>query len=232
MRGTRFALLVSCLLIGGCNAPTEPTDGTPETPGEAVEAMQTATEEAVGATDEPAAEAPESQPSAEEGEVAEDTFEAGVYTSPQFNVRFTLPEGWTRADVGDEGPSGLGTSDDSITFVGPDETGLRLVVANSESIQLVDSSFDNVTETIGFDQVRIVPDASQARTFNGIPGYRTEADAHLRGEPVPQYIVAQALELPGQPTMFTVFVPGDQYDLHKDDMFSILDSIEVLNARQ
>lgn len=240
MRASRFALptvLVSGLLVAACDpaaskaeAPAAPEAEAPTeaAPDEAAPAEQPAAEAA------PAAEAPtEPAPAAEAAEPAEvapDTFVDGVYTSPRFNVRFTLPAGWSRASGGDTGPAGLGTSDDSITFVGP-EAGLRLVVANSDSVQLVDASFANLTETIGFDNVRIVPDASQARTFNGIPGYRTEADALLRGDPVPQYIIAQALELPGQPTMFTVFVNGDAYDLHSDAMKAILDSIEVIDAR-
>ena len=215
----------------GCDSgeAEEPTEGAAAEGEEAAaegeeaaaEGEEAAGEEAAG--DEAAAEA--------SGEMAADTFENGVYTSPRFNVRFTLPEGWVKADDGDAGPAGIGTSDDSITFVGPGDAGLRLVVANSDSIQLVDSSFGNVTETIGFENVRIVPDASQTRTFNGIPGYRTEADAHLRGDPLPQYIIAQALDLPEKPTMLTVFVVGDQYDIHSDEMFAILDSVEALNLR-
>lgn len=229
MRGTRAALFVALLTASACtsggeDAPAEPAEGSA-----AAAPAEEAAEEAAAPAAEEAAE-PAAEPAAD-GEVAADTFEGGVYTSPRFNVRFTLPENWTVVEEGEAGPAGIGTSDDSIAFAGPEGTGLRMVVANSESIQLVDSSFGNITETIGFDQVRIVPDASQARTFNGIPGYRTEADAHLRGDPVPQYIIAQALELPGQPTMFTLFVPGDQYDLHSDDMVAILDSIEVLNLR-
>jgi hypothetical protein len=230
MRLFRIALFVGLLAgAAGCNSgdaeTEEPTEAIAE--GEEAGAAEEGGEEAAGDEGEEAV----ADPGTEDGEVAADTFENGVYTAPRFNVRFNLPEGWERAGVGDTGPAGIGTSNDSISFIGPGDAGLRLIVANSESIQLVDSSFGNITETIGFENVRIVPDASQTRTFNGIPGYRTEADAHLRGEPLPQYIIAQALDLPNRPTMLTVFVVGDQYDLHSDEMKAILDSVEALNLR-
>lgn len=225
MRPMRLALFVGLLAAAGCDSgDTEPTEES-ATEAEGAEAAADGEAAEAEAEAEPEAEAPG------EEAVTADTFENGVYTSAHFNVSFTLPEGWTKAEEGEAGLAGIGTSADSITFIGPGEAGLRLVVANSESIQLVDSSFGNITETIGFDNVRIVPDSSLTRTFNGIPGYRTEADAHLRGEPVPQYIIAQALDLPGKPTMLTVFVAGDQYDLHSADMKAILDSVEAVNLR-
>ena len=241
MRPFRIALFVGLLAAAaGCDSgEAEEAENTgeeaaaEEAAGEEAAGEEAAAEEAAGeeAAGEEAAGEEAAADEAAGDEVAADTFENGVYTSPQFNVRFTLPEGWTKAEEGDSGPAGIGTSDDSITFVGPGDAGLRLVVANSDSIQLVDSSFGNITETIGFENVRIVPDASQTRTFNGIPGYRTEADAHLRGDPLPQYIIAQALDLPDKPTMLTVFVVGDQYDIHSAEMFAILDSVEALNLR-
>ncbi len=224
MRVFRLSSIVLLLAFCGCDSEA-PMPEAPEAPAEEGEAPEVPAEEAA---EEPAA--------AEEAEVEADTFDNGTYRSPAFNVQFTLPEGWRRADEGQTGPAGLSTSEDSISFVwaapaGQEDPSLRLVVANSDSIQLVDQSFSNLTETIGFDNVRIVPDASQARTFNGVPGYRTEADALLRGEAVPVYLIAQALELPGKPTMFTIFVDGDHYFEHSDDMKAILDSIEVLNLR-
>lgn len=221
------------LLLGGfvvaCTSsePAAPAVETPAAEGTGSAAAEAPAAEAPATP--PAAEAPATPPAAA-GEVAADSVENGVYTSPRFNVRFTLPDGWTRSESG-EGPAGLGTSADSITFVGPAESGLRMVVANSDSLQLVDTSFNNLTDSIGFDNVRIHPDRTAQRTFNGVPGYRTEADALLRGDAVPVYIIAQALELPGKPTMFTLFVDGDAYHLHSDTMFAVLDSIEVLNLR-
>lgn len=233
MRALFILLLIALLPLTAC----QPAETADEGEGEAAEAEGEEAEEAEAEgeeADEAEAEADEEEAAEEpaDDEVAADTWENGVYTSAAFNVRFNLPDTWTLVeDEGDTGPAGLGTSDDSITFTGPEETGLRLVVANTDSIQLVDASFDNLTETIGFDNVRIVPDRTQTRTFNGIPGYRTEADALLRGDAVPVYIIAQALELPGEPTMFTLFVPGDQYHVHSEDMFAILDSVEALNLR-
>lgn len=238
MRAAFFAVLCVGLLSAGCpsSAPVETEEAPPGTGPAAEQAAEPAAAEPAAAEPAAAEPAAEAAPAAAEGSgaaAAPDSLVDGVYTSPRFNVRFTLPEGWSRLDggSGEPGMAGLGTSDDSITFVGPPNTGLRLVVANSDSIQLVDSSFSDLTETIGFENVRIVPDRTQTRTFNGIPGYRTEADALLRGEPVPQYIIAQALDLPGKPTMFTVFVAGDQYDLHSATMKAILDSIEALDLR-
>jgi len=236
---THWFVIPLAAALGGCPSSTEPAAEAPAAEAPAAEAPAEAPAAEAPAAEAPAAEAPAAEapaaPAAGSGEAAApaaDTFENGVYSTPRFNVRFTLPEGWRRVGAeGEPGVAGLGTSDDSITFVGPGDIGLRLVVANSESIQLVDASFSNLTETIGFDNVRIVPDRTQARTFNGIPGYRTEADALLRGEPVPQYIIAQALDLPGKPTMFTIFVNGDQYDLQSATMKAILDSIEVLDIR-
>lgn len=155
-----------------------------------------------------------------------------MLTSARFNIRLQMGESWQMLESDDGGgPAGLGTSDDSLTLVHTEEAGLRVVIGNSESIQLVDTSFANLTEDIGFDNVRIVPDASQQRTFNGLPGYRTEADALLRGDAIPVYLIAQALDLPGRPTMITMFIPGDRYYLFSDQMKAILDSVEALNLR-
>ncbi len=228
-----LALLVVGLVASvGCTSggtPAAEGTGAAEATGAAAEATGAPAAEATGAaaaeaTGAPAAAAPEG-----------DTFADGVYTSPKFNIRFSLPEGWTKveseAGADAAGPAGLGTSDDSITFLGPADSGLRLVIANTDSIQLVDASFSNLTESIGFENVRIHPDRTQTRTFNGVPGYRTEADALLRGDAVPVYLIAQALELPGKPTMATIFVPGDLYHIHSATMVAILDSIQAINLR-
>jgi hypothetical protein len=212
-------------MVAACS-PSEPAPSEEPTP-EAAEAEAEAPAEEAAAAEEAAPEA--AAPAAEADAPAADTFEGGVLTSPRFNIQLRVPESWTMA--ANAGPAGLGTSEDSLTLTGPGEDGLRLVIANSESIQLVDASFANLTETVGFENVRIHPDRSQTRTFNGVAGYRTEADALLRGDRVPVYIVAQALELPGKPTMATLFVNGDKYDIHAETMFAVLDSIEPLNLR-
>lgn len=227
MRARSIAWLPG-LLLAAC------TSGEPEAPAEPAEqeaAGEEAAEEAAEEAEAPAEEAAAEPEAAADEEPAADSFENGALVSQRFNIQMRVPESWRMASNGEGGPAGLGTSDDSLTLIGPGEDGLRLVVANSESIQLVDASFANLTESIGFDNVRIHPDRSQTRTFNGVPGYRTEADALLRGDRVPVYIVAQALELPGEPTMVTAFVNGDKYDIHEETMFAILDSIEPLNLR-
>jgi hypothetical protein len=224
----RNLLILSALaLLVGCQ-PAEPATNTDE--------ASAAPEESAGSAA-PAAEAEaEAEPAAENEAAAEapaaDTIEGGVLTSSRFNVRLQVGDNWQVVESdGQGGPAGLGTSDDSLTLVHTEEQGLRIVLGNSESIQLVDTSFSNLTEDIGFDNVRIVPDASQQRTFNGIPGYRTEADALLRGDAVPVYLIAQALDLPARPTMITMFIPGDRYYLFSDQMKAILDSVEALNLR-
>lgn len=230
MRSTALTTFLAATLAAACS-PGEPASPSSEGTTPAAASAEAPAAEAQG-TGAAAAEAPAAEPPAAQagGEVAADTFENGVFSSARFNVRFELPEGW-RIDQGSEGPAGLGTSQDSVTFVGPAGSDLRMVVANSDSLQLADSSFENLTETLSFENVRIHPDRSQQRTFNGVPGYRTEADAHLRGDAVPVYLIAQALELPGKPTMATLFVPADKYYLHSDAMFAILDSIQALNLR-
>ncbi len=219
-----FVLSALALLVG-CQ-PTAPTPSADETA-----AAPAAQEGSAAAEAAPAAEpAAENAPAAEAP--AEDTLEGGVLTSARFNVRLQMGDNWQVVESDDQGgPAGLGTSEDSLTLVHTEEQGLRVVLGNSESIQLVDTSFANLTEDIGFDNVRIVPDASQQRTFNGIPGYRTEADALLRGDAVPVYLIAQALDLPSRPTMITMFIPGDRYYLFSDQMKAILDSVEALNLR-
>ena len=226
----RWIALFAGLLVGACS-PSEPaaTDGSAAEAASPAEESAAPAAEAEAAAPAAGAAAEAAAPAGEAGEPAADRFEGGVLTSPRFNIQLRVPESWTMAV--NEGPAGLGTSDDSLTLVGPGEDGLRLVIANSESIQLVDASFANLTETVGFENVRIHPDRSQTRMFNGVAGYRTEADALLRGDRVPVYIVAQALELPGKPTMATLFVNGDKYDIHAETMFAVLDSIEPLNLR-
>lgn len=221
-----LSVLVAGLLLSACPSPESPSTagGAAEAssaPAAAEPAAEPAAAEATGAPAEGTAAAP-----------AADSFEGGVLTSARFNIRLQMGDNWQMLESDDGGgPAGLGTSDDSLTLVHTEEVGLRMVIGNSESIQLVDTSFANLTEDIGFDNVRIVPDASQQRTFNGLPGYRTEADALLRGDAIPVYLIAQALDLPGRPTMITMFIPGDRYYLFSDQMKAILDSVEALNLR-
>lgn len=230
MRTILSMLLVASFALVACSKPADEAMEGAE--GASAEAAEESAEEAPAeeAGDEAAEEA--AGEAAAEAAAGADTFSDGKVTSPRFNIQLQVPTSWRMLTDGDAGgPAGLAPSDDSLTLVGPGDAGLRLVVANTDSIQLVDASFANLTETVGFENVRIHPDRTQTRTFNGIPGYRTEADALLRGDPIPVYLIAQALELPGKPTMVTVFVNGDQYDLHSETMFAILDSIEALNLR-
>ena len=221
--------------LAGC-AKSEPA-----APAEAPAAAPAAAE-GTGAA--PAAEAPKAAEGtgaapAEPGGAA-DTLDNGVYSSAKFNIRFRHPEGWKKIEFG-KGPSDgsgaalpgiTGPTKDSITFEGPPNSGIRMIVANTQSIQLAGNSFANLDERVGFDSVNIIPEKSQGRAFNGVPGYRTEGDAKERSANMPVYFLAQALELPGKPTMVTIFVPAANYFVHSDAMKAVLDSIEVLNLRQ
>lgn len=194
---------------------------------------------AAPAAEAPAAEPAKAAPAAPAAPSGADTLEAGIFSSPKFNVRFRLPADWKKLEVG-QAPNGSGaalpgmpaTSKDSITFEGPAGSGIRMVIANTESLQLAGNSFSNLDDRVGFDNVNILPEKSQGRAFNGVPGYRTEGDALVRGDRTPIYFIAQALELPGKPTMVTIFIPGGNYYQHSEVMKGVLDSIEVLNLRQ
>lgn len=198
MRSILPFLFAGTLFAFGCKPP-EPV----ETAQEAVEA------------EEETVETPEE---VDPSELA-DTWIEGIYSSQRYNVRFSLPENWRPIGENENaGPLGLGNSDDSLTLLGPPGTNIRMVVANSGSIQLADTSFNNLDSRVGFDNVNIVPDRSRGGSFNGVPGYRTEGDALLRGEGMPIAFMAQALDLPGTPTMLTIFLPLDMYSMCYGDL--------------
>lgn len=226
MRTLSLSLFVG-LMAAACSPASPSTEGTGST--EATGAVAEATGAEAAAAEATGAEAA-GTPAAAPGEP--DTTAGGTFSSPRFNIRFSTGDRWTAVAADDGGgPAGLGTSADSVTLVHAQEPSLRLVIGNSDSIQLVDASFANLTEDVGFENVRIVPDRSQQRAFNGIPGYRTEADAHLRGDPEPVYLIAQALDLPGKPTMITMFITASKYYEFSDEMKALLDSVEALNLR-
>lgn len=162
----------------------------------------------------------------------EDGVVDGVFHAHSFNIRFSLPEGWERSERLEAGAARMDAEDTSLVFVGPEDTSIQMVVANTESIQLVDNSFAALNDRISLTNVTFVPDRSERRTFNGIPGYRTEGDATLRGEGMPVYFISQALELPGDPVMVTIFIDGDKYFEHSRTMIAVLDSIEVIDFRR
>jgi hypothetical protein len=248
MRTLSLSLFVGLMAVA-CAPASPPTEGTGSTEATGAAAEGTSAEgtaaEATGAPAEATgvpAEATGAPAEATGAPAADgtgaavpaeaDTLAGGTFSSPRFNIRFSTGDRWTQVAAGDAGgPAGLGTSADSVTLVHTAEPSLRLVIGNSDSIQLVDASFANLTEDIGFENVRIVPDRSQQRAFNGIPGYRTEADAHLRGDPEPVYLIAQALDLPGKPTMITMFITASKYYEFSDEMKALLDSVEALNLR-
>jgi hypothetical protein len=229
MNQTWRLLTLIVLLFAACEKGEEPAASSTE--GEATEqAEQTAqaTEaegEAEAAPSEAAETPPPETPPSADGETAAPAagFEGlrdGYFVSERFNVRFRLPGGWQRTHAGGE---------DSMTFEGP--AGIQMIVANSQSVQLIDTNFTELNDRVSFDNVNILPDRTEAAPLNGLPGYRVEGDALLRGEDLPIYFISQAVSLPGEPIMATIFIPGDNYFEHSDAMKAVLDSIEALDLR-
>ena len=205
------------LVLAACNKASE-GEGSDSTRSAAENQAAEESEESTEA--QPATEGatePEAQPNAEPFEGVRN----GRFESDRFNIRFTLPQGWQFLPDNQ--------TEDSVTLDGPD--GLQMVVANTQSIQLADTNFSQLNDRVSFDQVNIVPDRTDVRPINGFPGYRVEGDALLRGDEVPIYFISQALNLPGDPVMITIYIPGDYYDLHSEVMKAVLDSIEALNIR-
>jgi len=143
------------------------------------------------------------------------------FESTRFNVRFQLPANWELVSS---------SEDDSLQFDGPHD--LQMVVANSESIQLVETNFAELNDRVSLESVNLLPDTMAQDFFNGMAGYRIEGDAVLRGEGLPLYFISQAVTPPGgSPIMATIFLPGDWFDVHSDEMRAVLDSIEAMNLR-
>jgi len=221
-------LTIIVLLLAACEKGGEEI-AAPNPQGE--ESAVESTESAEPAQAEPAAEpeSPEAQPVEEpapavaEGTGGEAGFEglrAGYFVSERFNVRFRLPGDWHQTTSDNE---------DSMMFEGP--AGIQMIVANSQSIQLIDTNFAELNDRVSFDNVNILPDRTEAAPLNGLPGYRVEGDALLRGEDVPIYFISQAVSMPGEPLMATIFIPGENYFEHSDTMKAVLDSIEALDLR-
>jgi hypothetical protein len=201
-RATLFVSIVALsIALFGCNK-----DG-----GESTESEGSAETSAPSGQAQPETTGPE--------QAQEEPFEGvrdGMYVSDRFNVQFVLPEGWTPVPA-----------DDSIQIAGPDS--IQMIVANSQSIQLVDTNFNQLNDRVSFDRVNVLPDRSDATPLNGLPGYRVEGDALLRGDDVAIYFISQALNVPGEPIMATIFIPGDYYFEHSEEMKAVLDSLEAVD---
>lgn len=236
MTQTWRILIILALLLAACDKGEE-AGASAEEAEEAAQAEQTepAAEPEGEAT--PEAEVPEATPpvvppttppttppTADDGSAATPSnFEGlrdGYFVSERFNVRFRLPGDWQQTH---------GAGEDSMTFEGP--AGIQMIVANSQSIQLIDTNFAELNDRVSFDNVNVLPDRTEAAPINGLPGYRVEGDALLRGEDLPIYFISQAVSLPGEPIMATIFIPGDNYFEHSDTMQAVLDSIEALDLR-
>jgi hypothetical protein len=211
MRSRPVIALLALLLLAACKSGGADGEQSSNEGGSRAAQAPTGGEER-GAQ----AEAPSPQPTG-------DGFEGvrnGRFESTRFNLRFTLPGDWRLSS---------GQAADSLTFEGPD--GLQMIVANSQSIQLVDGNFSQLNDRVSFESVNVLPDRTQSGPVNGMAGYRVEGDALLRGENQPIYFVSQAVNVPGQPVMVTIFIPGDNYFEHSETMQAVLDSIEALNLR-
>ena len=212
-----LVLVVACSREG--TQDTEPaSEQTPAAAGAEESPQGTQVEQANEATSE-AVETVE----ATEGTGADTMFQGvrnGYFESERFNIRFQWPATWNITST---------PADDSITIEGPD--GLQMIVANTQSFQLVDANFEELNDRVSFDNVNIIPDRTETRPINGMPGYRVEGDALLRGEDVPIYFISQAVTIPGEPVVATTYIPGENYFMHSDEMKAVLDSIEALNLR-
>lgn len=213
-----LSLIAAILLVlaAGCSKGEETVNENAEGEESASESEGEGEEEGTEATTEEAEPEPEAP--------AEEAFEGvrdGKFVSERFNLQFNMPPQWHYVATAQGG--------DSVTLTGPD--GLEMVMANTQSVQLADTNFASLNDRVSFEQVNIVPDRTDASPVNGFPGYRVEGDALLRGDEVPIYFISQAINLPGEPVMATIYIPGDSYDLHSDVMKSVLDSIEALNIR-
>lgn len=216
MYRTYSLIAVLLLAFAACSKGSDQPEPPPQE-GESTEQTESSTE-----ATEQSEQTTEEQTEQVETPPADEAFEGvrdGYFESTRFNIRFVMPQGW----------ESVPTSDDSVTLAGAD--GLQAVVANTQSVQLANTSFDTVNDRVSFDQVNIVPDRTITRPINGLPGYRVEGDALLRNENVPIYFISQAVSVPGDPVMMTIYVPGDYYDLHSDTMKAVLDSIEALEIR-
>ena len=211
-----LALIAAALLVlSGCNKPAG--EENTEAPGGEESESEGEGDDEGQAGDGEQATGPEADPTADSARF--EGVRDGKFVSERFNVQFTMPQGWRH--VAD------GQSADSATIEGPD--GLQLIVANTQSIQLADTNFASLNDRVSFEQVNVVPDRSEARPINGNQGYRVEGDALLRGDEVPIYFISQAVSIPGEPVMLTIYIPGDFYDLHSDIMKAVLDSVEAVN---
>ena len=197
-------LLLAVLILAGCDRDSNEDNEGNENP--------TADEPAEGGDTTPPTPEPVEEFEGRRGEYFEST---------RFNLRFQLPANWELVSSSD---------DDSLQFDGPDD--LQMVVANSESIQLVETNFAELNDRVSLESVNLLPDTMAQDFFNGMAGYRIEGDAILRGEGAPLYFISQAVTPPGgSPIMVTILVPGDWFDEHSDVMRAVLDSIEALNLR-
>jgi hypothetical protein len=142
----------------------------------------------------------------------------GFFESERFNLRFAMPEGWTVLS---------NPGEDSVYIEGP--AGIQMVVADSQSTQLVNANFETLGGRASFENVNIIQDRTEMRSLNGLPAYRVEGDALLRGENIPVYFVSQALNMPGEPIMATIFIPGDEYFEHSDTITAVFDSMEAID---
>jgi hypothetical protein len=163
--------------------------------------------------------------------------------------------------LGGSGPLGVQQSYDSLTFVGPPESGIYMVVANSDSAQLGAGTFENLDERTTFTNVRFAAENSRARTISGLPAYQGEGDAQMAGDAVPVAFMALGIATEGAPVSVTLFVAFDVYaacyagapeggvpdidagtapqpvgcpppGYNSDVMRAVLDSVEVVDVRR
>jgi hypothetical protein len=221
MRRMWSIMAIIVLVLVGCNSGQTQDPGTTDQTGTVTPTTQSSTTgQTVTPTQGTEQTAQGNTSGSGQDQEAYEGIRGGYFESTRFNIRFQWPADWRLIST---------ITDDSVSIEGPD--GLQMVVANSQSFQLVNTSFENLNDRVSFDQVNLVPERAESRPINGLPGYRVEGDALLRGQNVPVYFISQALSLPGEPVVATVFIPGEFYFQHSDVMKAVLDSFEALNIR-
>lgn len=113
--------------------------------------------------------------------------------------------------LGGDGPLGLRRSYDSLTFVGPPESGLYMVVSGRDSVALGVANFQTLDERVGLSDVSLYDDRSGARTLDGVAAYFVEGTARETDALIPISFQSMSLDIPSGPVNMTILVPQEKY---------------------
>jgi hypothetical protein len=113
--------------------------------------------------------------------------------------------------LGGDGPLGLRRSYDSLTFVGPPESGIYMVVSGRDSVALGVANFQTLDERVGLSDVSLYEDRSGARTLDGVGAYFVEGTARDTTAQVPISFQSMSLDIPSGPVNITILIPQEKY---------------------